>query len=118
MTERYKPIKITDKQSGKVYMLDFNRATVKESINAGLKADKLTDDPFLLYDLFYWSFMKNHKDEITRDETDKYIDDVFGGVLHFPEGMPERLAQLYIQTFETLTDKERKEKNSRLTVEM
>ena len=109
--ERVKPIELTDNDSGKVYTLDFNRDVVRRAEKNGFSLSDCDKYPSLLYDLWYYSFQKNHEREITRKRTDSMLDDL-GGVVGAPTALFERLGELYTQTYGSLND----EKNGRLTV--
>ena len=109
--ERIKPIELTDNDTGKVYTLDFNRDIVRRAERNGFSLTECEKFPSLLSDLWYYSFLMHHEREVTRKKTDSLLDDL-GGVTGTPDGLWERLGQLYTQTFATLDS----EKNGRVTV--
>ena len=109
--ERVKPIELTDNETGKVYTLDFNREIVRRVERNGFSLGECEKFPTLLSDLFYYSFLMHHEREVNRKKADAFLDSI-GGITDSPEGLWERLGQLYTQTFATLGD----EKNGRMTV--
>lgn len=118
VNERVKPIILTDTESGTEYTLEFNRESIKFAESRGFKIDEVGDYPMSkVPELFFYAFRMHHKN-VSREKTDKMIFDPdygFGGLSDLPEGLVERLFQLYNQPFEaTKTESERK--NSKLTV--
>lgn len=111
--ERPNPIKITDPETGAVYTLDFDRASVKFAEQRGFKILEVADTPETsVANLFFYAFRKNHKD-MARANTDKILDDL-GGLL--PEEVA-RLQELYSASISSL-NVEGDRKNSRLKVDM
>lgn len=117
VNERVKPIILRDTESGTEYTLEFNRESVRFAESRGFKIEDVTEFPMLkIPELFYYSFRAHHKN-ISREKTDRMIDEDWGGIGNLPEGLLERLGQLYSVPFEaTKTEEERK--NSKLTVEL
>lgn len=111
MMERVKPIELTDNDTGKVYTLDFNRDVVRRAEKNGFSLSDCERYPSLLNDLWYYAFLMHHDKEINRKRTDALLDDL-GGITNAPDGLFERLGELYTQTYGTLDS----EKNGRLTV--
>lgn len=109
--ERVKPIELTDNETGKVYTLEFNRDVVRRAERNGFSIDDCAKYPTLCYDLWYYAFFMHHEREIKRKKTDEMLDAI-GGVTNAPDGLWERLGELYSQTFATLSE----EKNGRMTV--
>ena len=68
-----KPIKITDSETGKQYILEFNRATVKATEQSGFNPE-LVDSQTVsqVSKLFYGAFKKNHP-QISYDKVEKII---------------------------------------------
>ena len=107
------PITITDPETGAVYALDFDRASVKFAEQRGFKILEVADTPETsVANLFFYAFRKNHKD-MARANTDKILDDL-GGLL--PEEVA-RLQELYSASISSL-NVEGDRKNSRLKVDM
>lgn len=115
-TKTVKPVVITDNVTGDIYVLEFNRDTVKFAeakkfdINALDSGEQIMTN---IEELFYYSF-RMHQPSISRAETDKILYDKLGGV---PQGLIERLAQLYLVPYQSLVRDEDKAKNSQMTVE-
>ena len=81
----------------------------------GFKIDEVSEYPMTkIPELFFYAFRMHHKN-VAREKTDKILFEEMGGV---PEGLIERLAELYTEPFETLTVKEEERKNSKWSVEM
>lgn len=116
--EMVKPITLTDTESGKKYVLEFSRATVKVAEQNGFDKELIDSQPTLqITRLFYASFLKNHPN-MTFAKAEKVIDELKG----LPKKMIERLVQLYNYASDTLIRDEDEDeealKNAKLTVEM
>lgn len=113
-TQTVKPIVLRNDR-GDVYVLEFNRDTVKFAEARGFKAQALEDGVSIsnMEDLFFYAFHMHHP-AVSKANTDHILYDELGG---FPEGMLERLAELYMVPFNTLIQDEEKAKNSKMTVE-
>lgn len=110
-----KPIKIKSKDEE--YTLEFNRESIKFAEARGFKVEDVSNYPMTkLPELFFYAFRMHHKN-VAREKTDKILFEELGGI---PEGLLERLAELYMQPFEALTIVEDGEerKNSKWSVEM
>lgn len=101
---------------GKRYVLDFDRASCEWAERHGFSVDGLSEGRIItgLGDLFYYAFRKNHPN-VTRQQTDKILFDEMGGM---PEGMAERLGELYAQPYNALIQTEESAKNSKWKVTM
>lgn len=113
--ERIEPITLTDNDTGTVYTLEFDRETVRAAEEDGFTPTDLGKYPSKFYDLFYYAFQMHHKRDftmrkLTRKKTDDMLDEI-GGPLNAPDGMFERLVDLYAQTYRLGG-----EKNGRMTV--
>lgn len=109
-----KPIVLSD--DDKSYTLEFDRITVKFAESKGFVIGDVEKYPLTkIYELFFYAFRKHHP-KVSKAETDKIIDD-WGGIQNIPDGVLERLGQLYIAPFSTLVDEEER-KNAGMTVEM
>lgn len=117
VNERVKPIIIRDTESGTEYTLEFNRDSIKFAESRGFRAEDVADFPMSkIPELFFYAFRMHHKN-VSREKTDKMIFEDWGGINDLPDGLIERLFQLYNEPFEaTKTEDERK--NSKLTVEL
>lgn len=108
MEERIKPIILTLEDTKEEFTLEFNRESVKFAEARGFKPEDISNYPMTkVPELFYYSFRMHHK-SVSKDKTDKIINDYFGGIAGMPEGMMGRLGELYAQPFTTLEDKEGK----------
>ena len=116
---RINPIVVTDNDTGKSYTLEFNRDSVTKAENDGFSLQDLGRFPSKCYDLWHYAFyMHNSRAFITRELTRKKTDEVLdaiGGAMNAPEGLWERLGELYAQAYQTL---EGDEKNARVTVKL
>lgn len=110
-----KPIVLRDQISGDVYVLEFNRDSVKFAESRKFNIDDLTSTVNLsaIEELFFCSF-RMHQPNKSKADTDKILYDRLGGM---PEGMLERLVNLYLIPFTTLVQDEDKAKNATMTVE-
>lgn len=112
---KIKPIVIKNKDEE--YTLEFNRESIKFAEARGFKIEDVSNFPMTkLPELFFYAFRMHHKN-VAREKTDKILFEELGGI---PEGLLERLAELYAQPFEALTIVEDGEerKNSKWSVEM
>ena len=102
------PMKITDPDTGEVYVLEFSRESVRFAEQRGFKISELLDFPQTnIPNLFFYAFRKNHKN-VARDE--------LGGL---SSAEITRLVELYNQPNESLIlAEESGRKNCRLTVEL
>lgn len=110
---RPNPIKITDPDSGEVFILDFNRAAVKFAEQRGFKIMSMSDNPETgISDLFFYAFRKNHR-EISREKTDRILQDLEGLL----PAEVTRLQELYSSAITALNISGER-KNARMSVEM
>ncbi len=112
-----KPIEIKNTENGNVFTLEFNRDTVKFAEDHGFDIQGFSEGKAPMSgtsDLFYYAFRMHHP-RVSRAETDKMLFEDMGGV---PDGMVNRLIELYAEPFKVLTNSEDGEerKNSKLTV--
>ena len=116
INEKVKPIILHDHENEMDYTLEFNRESVKFAEAHGFNIDDVGRFPMTrLPDLFYYAFRMHHRN-VSRDKTDRILFDVLGGM---PDGMAERLGELYAAPFEALTSADKDNgKNSRMTVEL
>lgn len=120
VNEKIKPIILRDTESGVEYTLEFNRESIRFAESRGFKVEDVADYPMSkIPELWFYAFRMHHKN-VSREKTDKMIfdkDTGFGGINDIPDGVVERLFQLYAEPFEaTKTEDERK--NSKLSVEL
>lgn len=116
MEERINPAKLTDKETGEVYELDFSRGSVRFAEQRGFLLENVAKYPVTgIEDLFFYAFRKNHR-KVTKEKTDKLLEKL-GGV---PEKLLVRLIDLYNQalTSNSIQADEDVEKNERMGVEL
>lgn len=117
VNERVKPIIIHDSETGTDYTLEFNRESIKFAESRGFKIDDVGDFPMTkIPELFFYAFRMHHRN-VSREKTDRFIFEDWGGISDIPEGVIERLFLLYNEPFEA-TKMESERKNSKLTVEL
>lgn len=113
MRENVKPIVVTDTDTGMEYTLEFTRESVKFAEARGFKIRDVTDYPMTkIPELWFYAFRAHHKG-VPRNKTDALLD----GLGEIPDGLMERLGELYSAAFDTLTDREAAE-NPRVTVKL
>ena len=116
-----KPITITFTDTDQVYVLEFDRNTVKMAERNGFpltpfNQDKIIDemDMELIEQLFYYSFQKNNRG-IGKAVTDDILYNKLGGV---SVELLVRLVQLYMLPYSTLIDGDGKNaKNSKVVID-
>lgn len=109
-----KPIVLENKETGKVYTLEFNRASVKRAERLGFNIQDITTKTVSgVEDLFYYAFFMHHGNTVSREETERILYDDLGGM---PDGLLDRLAELYAVCIETLYQDEEKAKNAKWSV--
>lgn len=114
LNERVKPIILHDEEHDREYTLEFSRDSVAFAEQRGFSIQDLDRYPMVkMPEFFYYAFRMHHPN-ISRSNTDKILFDMLGGM---PEGMAERLGELYAVPYEALNNSG-KAKNSRMTVEM
>lgn len=113
--KQIKPIILKDESNGDIFVLEFDRATVKVAESRGFNINTLNDGLSIssLEDLFFYAFRK-HQPNKSKADTDKILYEKLHGM---PEGMIERLAELYLLPFNSLVQNEETAKNSTMTVE-
>ena len=106
------PITLENKDKGNTYILEFNRATVKRAERLGFNIKDIADKAVSgIEDLFYYSFFMHHGNSVSRDLAESILYDELGGM---PDGMLDRLAELYAVCLESLYQDEEKAKIRRL----
>lgn len=111
-----KPIEITNNVTNDVFTLEFNRDSVRFAEGRGFDIQAFSEGKAPLTgtsDLFFYAFRMHHP-KISKAETDKMLFEDMGGM---PDGMLERLIELYSEPFNALVVNEDEErKNPKLTV--
>lgn len=100
MVKDVKPIIVTDDETGMEYTLEFTRESVKFAEMRGFKYNDVSDYPMTkIPELWFYAFRAHHKN-VSRAKTDALLDGL-GGI---PDGLLERLGELYAAPFSALTD--------------
>jgi len=110
-----KPIVLTDNVTGDVYVLEFSRDSVKFAESKGFDINEFGSKVQIsaIEDLFWYAF-RMHQPKTSKADADKILYEKLGGV---PEGLVERLAELYLAPFNSLIRDEESSKNSQMTVD-
>ena len=111
-----KPIVLRDEKNGDVFILEFNRTSVKYAESRGFSIQTLNDSGVsitIIEDLFNYAFRMHHPN-MSKADTDKILYDKLKGM---PDGMVERLIMLYAIPLNTLVQTEESAKNATMTVE-
>ena len=108
-----KPIVVTDDETGMEFTLEFNRESVRFAESRGFKILDVGDYPMTkIPELWFYAFRMHHKN-VARAKTDALLYGL-GGI---PDGLLERLGELYAAPFSVLTDGQTDE-NPRATVRL
>jgi len=114
--EIVKPLILHDTENGMDYTLEFNRESIRFAEARGFAIEDTSRAPMTkIPELFFYAFRMHHKN-VSREKTDKIIFEDWGGIGGIPDGVIERLGQLYAQPFEALDNGEGK--NAKVTVEL
>lgn len=106
--EEIRPLILRDEETGAEYTLEFNRESVMFAENRGFVIEDVDRYPMTkTYELFYYAFRMHHRN-ISREKTDKIINEDWGGIAGIPTGVMERLGMLYSVPFGSLTDEDEK----------
>lgn len=118
--ERVKPLVITvedEKGKKETYTLEFNKDAVKFAEDRGFQLADVSRFPMTkVPELFFYSFRMHHP-KVAKANTDKIIFDEeigWGGLGGIPDGVVERLIELYDAPFGAMVDS----KNSKVAVEL
>jgi len=105
-----------ESENGEVYVLEFNRASIKYAEAQGFDVQSLEKGVNMsgIEDLFHYSF-RMHQPRMQKNQTDKILYEDLGGLR---DGMLERLVELYLLPFNTLVASDGSEKNSKMTVRL
>ena len=109
------PIKLTDNVTGDIYVLEFDRATVKFAEDRGFNIRSIEEGALIsgTEELFWYAFRK-HQPKLSRADTDKILYEKLKGM---PEGMLRRLIDLYVAPCYSLAQSEEDAKNATMTAE-
>lgn len=111
MMQNVRPVIVTDDETGAEYTLEFTRDSVRFAEARGFKIADVADYPMTkVPELWFYAFRAHHKN-VSRAKTDELLNGL-GGI---PDGLLERLGELYAAPFSALTDGQTEE-NPRVTV--
>ena len=112
--DRVEPIVLTGENES--FTLEFNRASVEYAEKHGFSIEELTSGAYLsgTSELFYYAFRMHHP-RMTKAQTDEILFEELGGM---PDGMAERLGELFAEPYNALVQTEENAKNSKWKVTM
>jgi hypothetical protein len=94
---------------GREFTLEFNRKTVMKAEKAGLNLQEIDSKPMTMVGIMFWAAFLYHHPWISQEQTDKILDEQFGGVeglgtIENDEGenLVTHLGRLYSEPFSTL----------------
>ena len=110
-----KPITLKDDNNGDVFVLEFDRNTVKFAEARVFKINSLDEGLSIsnFEELFFYAFRK-HQPKMSKADTDHILYDKLQGM---PDGMLERLVELYLLPFNSLIQTGDEAKNPTMTVD-
>ena len=113
--KQIKPIILKDDSNGDIFVLEFNRDTVKYAEARGFKISAFDEGVVVstTEELFFYAFRMHHPNK-SRADTDKILYEKLKGM---PTGMLERLIDLYVLPINALKQDDEEAKNSTMTVE-
>lgn len=113
--KQIKPIILKDESNGDIFVLEFNRDTVKYAEARGFKIGAFDEGQVIntTEELFFYAFRMHHPNK-SKADTDKILYEKLRGL---PNGMFERLVDLYILPINSLRQDGDETKNSTMTVE-
>lgn len=121
MAKKINPIILKDDEKKTEYTLEFSRDTVRFAEARGFVPDDIDRFPMTKIYEFFWLAFRMHHPNMSKANTDAIIDG-WGGIRGIPDGLLERLGELYAAPFGTLKDEEteeekaEREKNRKVTV--
>ena len=115
LTERVNPIRITDNDTGREYILDFSRETIKMAEARGFDWDDLPSKVVTLLPIVWHTAFLRYEPRMSVIKTDKILEDM-GGLQ--PKQI-QRLKLLYEQAMASLVAEDTEDgstKNAKVTV--
>ena len=108
---------------GREFTLDFTRKTVARTERAGLNVNAMESQPMNMIYLMFWGAFLSHHPRMTQEQTDKILDEQFGGIEGLSsiknesgETLIEHLGRLYAAPFSTLMQDEEEANPPKVTV--
>lgn len=111
-----KPIVLKDEKNGDVFVLEFNRSSIKFAEARGFNLGAMDESGVsitIVEELFFYAFRMHHPN-MTKADTDKILYEKLCGM---PEKMIERLVELYAIPLNALVQTEDSAKNASMTAE-
>lgn len=103
---------------GREFTLDYTRETVVKAERAGLDVQAMDSKPMTMIYLMFWGAFQAHHPHMTQEQTDKILDEQFGGIEGLStvkndkgESLIEHLGKLYAAPFNTLKSEDEGEAN-------
>lgn len=114
--ERIEPIKITDNDSGNVYVLDFTRDSVRFAESRGFKLEDVPDYPTTKFEEFFFFAFRAHHKNLPREKANKLYEKMGG----MTDKVLTRLIDLYqqAQVANNIQDEDDLAANPHVTVEL
>lgn len=114
--DKVMPIKITDKDTGRTYILEFNRDTISIAEQAGFNWDDFPKMVATYTPIIWYCAFRMHDRRISLAETDKILDQIGG----LTGDIVKRLRDLWNQGLAPLVndDEEDAEKNAKWEVDL
>lgn len=117
-SERVNPIKITDNETNRVYILDFDRDSVVFAESRGFDWDEVGTKPGIMIPLVWNAAFRRYDKRISMEKTTSLLEQL-GGMR--PDWLA-RLKQLYDQSLASLIadpdENEEDGKNAKMTVSL
>lgn len=114
---KVEPIRLVNKDSGKEYVLEFNRATVKRAEKGGFTLTDISSGKVLsgYSELFYYAFLMHHP-YMKQADTDRILFEELGGL---SDALQTRLVELFAEPYNALVEaKDGDEKNVKWSVSL
>ncbi len=111
-----KPIILKDGTNGDIFVLEFNRSSIKFAESKGFNLAAMDGGGVsvtLIEELFYYAFRMHHPN-MSKADTDKILYEKLCGM---PDKMLERLIELYAIPLNALVQTEDTAKNATMTAE-
>lgn len=112
------PIKITDKDTNRIYVLDFDRDSVAFAEARGFDWDEVTRKPGIMIPLIWNAAFRRYDKKLSMEKTTKILEDLGG----MKSEWITRLKDLYDQSLASLIadpdETEEEGKNAKMTVSL
>lgn len=115
---RVEPITLTDSETGRKYILDFNLDSIAFIQQRGFDWELIVSQSAIMIPLIFWGAFRRYEKNVSKANTDKMLEDMGG----LTTSMMVRLRELWEQALAPLvfddSEGEEQTKNSKWTVEM